>query len=140
MGTIKDLVQYLGRDFSADHWSDEAIDHGYELINRLAPCDWGRLSSIWQSQPAEWQHRLAQVLYKAEPESALFLLSEMLRSPDDELVQEAVDTLSAMDNIHIHLQLDGDSIARLKSLARARPGLDARTIGEVLSRLGVSPH
>jgi hypothetical protein len=134
---FQELDEYLAQEFSMNYWADDAIDYAYELFQRMQPADWNSLKSYWRTRPKQWQYRCADALSGADPWRAAPLLLEMIQDPDDDLAQQAADTLNALDVDKSALEVSPKIVERLKALARTRHDLDVETIKELLGRLSV---
>ena len=137
MTVFQELDAYLGQDFSANYWSDEAVLYAYALVQKMTPTDWEALRVSWRVRPQEWQYRCAEMLSQADPQQAIPMLLDMIQTPDGELAVAAADALRALYVGEYHAPVSPKVVQRLQALAKEYPGLIAQTINELLQCLQV---
>jgi hypothetical protein len=133
---FEELDTCLGQQVPDALWSEDCIFLALELLDKLGPQDWGLVETNWAARPAIWQRHLASILGNGEPAKAAPLLLAFLASPDDKLVEQAIDSLSATFH-DVPLEVGGDVEARLQKLAESKSPQGAALIREVLQRLTV---
>jgi hypothetical protein len=137
MTVFQELDAYLGQEFSADYWSDEAMLYACVLVQQMAPTDWEALRASWRLRPKEWQYRCAEMLSQADPPQAIPMLLDMLQTPDDELAVAAADAFRALHVGELNAPVSSKVVERLQGLTKQYPGLVAQTISELLKCLQV---
>jgi len=137
MTVFQELDAYLGQDFSANYWSDEAVLYAYALVQKMTPTDWETLRASWRLRPKEWQYRCAEMLSQVDPQQAIPVLLDMLQTPDGELAVTTADALRALYMGERNAPVSPKVVERLHALAKEYPGLIAQTVNELLQCLQV---
>ena len=137
MTVFQELDTYLGQEFSADYWSDEAILYAYALVQKMTSTDWEAFRASWRLRPKEWQYRCAEILSQANPQQAVPVLLDMLQTSDGELAVAAADALRALHVGEHNAPMSPKVVERLQALTKEYPGLVAQTVNELLKCLQV---
>ena len=98
---LKELTEYLGRDYGEDLWSDFAIDGARDLVNQLGVEQWNKLATDWINHESKWQVRLAETLFACESPRALDLLVAMLQSKRTDVAVAAAESLESSDDVWV---------------------------------------
>lgn len=137
MATFAELDEYLRREVSVNFWDEYGNEPAMQMLAELEPAGWEALRANWQSRSSGWQQRCASILDIADLGHAVPLLLEMVCSPDDEVAQQAADSLNTERVRAAGATAEPRVLQRLQTLAAKRPGIDAETIKALLQHLQV---
>jgi hypothetical protein len=132
MNTFEELDEHLTPDYQIDYWSDYAIDHATELIDRLNQEEWSRLEKTWMTKEPGWQMRLADGAFGSGKSRVVALLSDMLKSSDLRVAIAALESLEARDDA---TALDSSLRPFLEGLLQQTEGGHRRMIEDLISRI-----
>lgn len=135
MNTFSKLNRLLNAPTGIADWEDNQKFIAQDLLEDFQESDWAHLEETWQTQNADWQERLCQVLGAPHPHRvAIEILMQILEGSDSNLSLYAADALREFDEAELQV-CRNQILARLDQEAPTQ-ALAQRIYGALRQKLG----
>lgn len=94
------LDEYLTGPYQIDTWAESSVDVAEEIIRAFDEPAWEKLESTWPDRPEDWQVRLADTAFGADPRRGIPLLVEMVKRGTLPVAIIAAENLEGRDDVY----------------------------------------
>lgn len=100
---------------TADYWYDLGFQQSAHTLQRFSNVEWAELLASWNTQPLDWQERLAYILGAGETTREYQLLMVMYRLASQEVRLTAAENLRALSLNDVVNALSINEATRMKT-------------------------